>query len=117
MGIAVPFLVLSASYTTFGCNEPSEPLLVQKAPAFLYSSVEACQWTARVGPDEPSFRPPKGILLEIPPGSVLNSSETVIGKDTACIKVNYNGKSGYVLGSCGRVEFVGRPCGGSAPRP
>ena len=115
-GVPTSLMALFACYTA-ACSERGEPLLVQKASAFLYSSVDACQWTARVGPDQPFLRPPKGIVLEIPPGTVLNTFGTVAGKDTACIKVTHDGQSGYVLGSCGRVEFVGRPCGGSARRP
>jgi hypothetical protein len=93
----------------FGCDR-SETLVLQKAPAFLYSTAEFCQWTARVGPDEPFFRPPKGILQEIPVGAVLTTLGTDIGKDTACYKVKYGGKLGYVVGSCGRVDTVGHRC-------
>src|SRR3954470_11417844 len=92
-----------------GCDR-SETLVVQKAPAFLYATAEFCHWTARVGPDEPFFRTPKGILQEIPVGAVLNTLRTDIGKDAACYEVNYGGKVGYVVGSCGRVDTAGRRC-------
>jgi hypothetical protein len=102
-------LLLALVGLLFGCDR-NETLVVQKAPAFLYSTAEFCQWTGRVGPDEPFFRPPKGILQEIPVGTVLNTLGTDIGKDTACYKVNYAGKVGYVVGSCGRVDAAGHHC-------
>ena len=101
--------LLSFITLLFGCDR-SEILHVQKAPAYLYETAEACHWTARVGPDEPFFRPPKGILLEIPVGAVLSTLATDIGKDAACYVVRYGGKLGYVLGSCGRVDTAGHSC-------
>lgn len=93
----------------FGC-ERSESLVVQKAPAYLYATAESCHWTARVGPGEPFFRSPRGILQEIPVGVVLTTRRTDFGKDTACYEVRYGGTVGYVLGSCGRVDTAGRSC-------
>jgi hypothetical protein len=63
-----------------------------------------------VGPDEPFSRPPKGILREIPVGTVMTSLATDIGKDSACYRVRYDGQLGYVLGSCGRVDAPGHSC-------
>jgi len=93
-----------------GCGR-SEPLAVQKAPAFLYATLDDCEWTARVGPDEPFFRPPRGIVGEIPPGTTLSASDQYLGKDTACYSVEYKGTKGFVLGSCGRVGTPGHKCG------
>jgi hypothetical protein len=92
-----------------GCGR-SETLAVQKAPAFLYATLDDCEWTARVGPDEPFFRPARGILREIPPGTTLSGRQH-LGKDTACYAVEYMGTKGFVLGSCGRVDTPGRTCG------
>lgn len=104
MRMLMPFIAMLA-----GC-EPSETLVVQKAPAYLYSTVEACQWTARVGPDEPFHRPPRGIIQEIPVGAALLTLDADYGKDLACYKVKYAGKIGFVIGSCKRVDRIDNPC-------
>jgi hypothetical protein len=102
--------LLAVALTFVGCDQ-SEPLSIQKAPAYLYATLDDCEWTARVGPDEPFSRPPRGIVGEIPPGTTFSASDQYIGKDTACYAVEYKGIKGFVLGSCGRVDTPGRKCG------
>lgn len=92
-----------------GCD-PGEVVSVQKAPAFFYATLDGCEWTARVGPDEPLFRSARDILREIPAGTKLAVRERHIGKDTLCYAVDYQGIRGFVLGSCGRVGPSGAKC-------
>jgi len=104
------YWLIAAALSLAGCSQ-SEALAVENAPAFLYATLDDCEWTARVGPGEPFSRPARGILREIPAGTTLRSSGQYLGKDTACYAVEYQSIKGFVLGSCGRVDTVGRKCG------
>lgn len=100
--------VAAGTMMMHACDRPT--ILIERAPAHLYSSAADCQWSLRVGPGDSNNRTPVGVIAIIPPGTRVRMKSEDLGKEARCYDVQYGRLSGYVVGAACRVHPVDEPC-------